>query len=159
MYPLQVDIGPVTLSRGELRSFVCSVSKDGGPLVTSFNLYPFTYLSRRERLRDVTRSQSSDTRLIGFGLICRTLFSGLDMICTFKIVDRFLLVHFLIMVLGNFSFIFLLRILSVMLVSHPHLLYQKSQYFLLETISEAKRLQNKLLNTERKFIVTIANSV
>lgn len=48
---LQVGIGPLTLNRSELKSSVCSVSGDWDPLVFSLNLYPFTYLSRGEKLR------------------------------------------------------------------------------------------------------------
>lgn len=63
------------------------------------------------------------------------------------------------MVLGNFGFIFLLGPLLVMLVSSPHLLYQESQCFSSETISEGKQLQSKSVNIERKLTATgIADS-
>ena len=49
------------------------------------------------------------------------------------------------MVLGHFGFIFLLGHFLVMLVSCPHLLYQESQCFSSETISEGRQLQSKLV--------------
>lgn len=66
------------------------------------------------------------------------------MVCTLKIRE-IVLVHFLIVVLSHFGFIFLLGLFLVMLVSCPRLLHQESQCFSSETISEGRQLQSKLV--------------